>query len=123
VKKFNTSATAVSGELATVFKSTSGTDQEIKEWRQNMDTAGSPEQIQAFVDQGIELLGGRLRALQMQYQTGLGKAKDFRFLSEPSLKILRNLGVDIESIDPVAGAKEAPATDNSDMSQFWKKNG
>ena len=121
VTNFNTAATAVAGELATVFKNTSGTDQEIKSWRDNISSSQSPQQMKESIDTAIELLGGRLAALSNQYETGMGKPKDYRFLSPKSLKILKSLNVDIDSIDPMAGEKGAsPLTGKRDLDKYWK---
>lgn len=104
VTNFNTAATAVAGELATVFKSTSGTDQEIKAWRENISASQSPEQLKESIQTAIELLGGRLGALQAQYETGLGRKADFTFLSPKSRKILTSLGWDVQKLDPTGTA-------------------
>lgn len=111
VTKFNTAATALSGELANVFKNTSGTDQEIKEWRKNLNTSDSPEQLLANINTVIELLGGRVGALQNQWEKGLGKPKDFNFLSNKSRDILKAIGVDTDKLDPISGQsmEKAPA--------------
>jgi hypothetical protein len=50
---------------------------------------------------------GRLKALESQYEGSMGRPKDFRFLSPESRKILKGLGADVESIDGVAGGKQA----------------
>lgn len=101
VTQFNTAATAVEGELASVFKGTGATDQEIKVWRENLNASQSPEQLKAAIDTAIELMGSRLNALQSQYETGLGKPKDFTFLNDKSRAILTNLGIDVSALDPV----------------------
>ncbi len=106
VNRVMTNATAVESELASVFKGTGATDQEIKAWRERFDTSGSPEQLKkGGIDGAIELLSGRLQALQSQYETGLGKPKDFHFLSEKSRTILKKLGANVDMIDGVASGK------------------
>jgi hypothetical protein len=92
VAKFLAAADAVSGEAATIFKGTSGTDQEIKAWREHLSSASSPEQIKATTEQLIELMASRLEALDGQYQSGMGKPRDFRFLNDKSAGILQKLG-------------------------------
>jgi hypothetical protein len=109
VVEFNNAATAIEGELANVFKNTGATDQEIKAWKANINASQSPEQLRGGINTVIELLGGRLGALQSQYETGLGKPKDFRFLSARSHAILKGLGVDVNAIDPVGAAAEGRA--------------
>jgi hypothetical protein len=92
VAKFLAAADAVSGEAATIFKGTSGTDQEIKAWREHLSSASSPEQIKATTEQLIELMASRLEALDGQYQSGMNKPRDFRFLNDKSAAILEKLG-------------------------------
>ena len=122
VTKFNAAATAVEGELANVFKNTGATDQEIKAWRDNLSTSFSKEQLSGSINTVIDLLGGRLGALRNQYETGLGKPKDFRFLSDKSLNILKSLKVDINSIDPVstkqAGNNQIAQSEKTVVKQF-----
>lgn len=104
VKGFDMAATAVESELAAVFKGMGATDQEIKAWRANLNAAGSPRQLKEAIDTGIELLGGRLQALQSQYEVGMGKPKDFHFLSEKSRAILKKLGANVDAIDGTVGS-------------------
>ena len=100
VTKFYTAATAIEGELANVFKNTGATDQEIKAWRTNLDASQSPEQLRGNVAMVIDLLFGRLGALQSQYEVGLGKPKDFTFLNDKSRAILKKLNIDVDKLDP-----------------------
>lgn len=102
VVAFNTAATAVEGELASVFKGMGATDQEIKVWRDNLSSSQSPEQLHAAIDTAIELMGSRMQALSSQYEIGLGKPKDFKILNDKSRDILTKLGADVEALDPVA---------------------
>lgn len=95
--------TAVVSELAAVFKGMGATDQEINAWRDNFPIAGSRAQQKEAVNTGIELMFGRIKALESQYEGAMGRAKDFRFLSPESRKILKGLGADVDSIDEVAG--------------------
>ena len=109
VTKFNNAATAIENELANVFKSIGATDQEIKAWRENINSSQSPKQLKENIEIVIKLLSGRLSALQNQYEVGLGKPKDFRFLSPKSRIILKGLRIDVDSIDPVAGGGQQPS--------------
>lgn len=94
ITRFNDSLNAVAGEMSAVFKGSSGTDQEIQSWREQMNAAQSPEQIQAGINQMVELMAGRLQALESQYQTGMGKPSDFSFLNSNSKAILQKFGID-----------------------------
>lgn len=115
VTKFNTAANAVESELAAVFKGTGASDQEIKTWRNAINSSQSPDQLKAGIDTAIELLGSRLQALTSQYETGLGKPKDFRFLNDKSVEILQGLGVDVNSIDPLRNGVQNDTGQSSEI--------
>ena len=100
--KFN----AVKGEMASIFKKSGATDQEIKSWGdtiQNPATA-TPTQWKAFIDGSLELMGSRFKSLANQYQQGMGRPKDFRFLSADSYNILKKLGANVDDLDPVSAS-------------------
>lgn len=110
VVKFNVAATAVENELATLFKGTGATDQEIKEWRQALNAAQSPEQLKGAVNQAITLLKSRLYALRDQYDKGMGKPLSWGLLNQHSREILQKHGFDVSDIDPVTtAASPSPA--------------
>jgi hypothetical protein len=121
VTKFNVTANAVAGELATVFKNTSGTDQEIKSWKDQLSASMTPAQLKVgAVDQAIELIGSRLGALRNKYEQGLGKPLDFQILSPKSRRILQSLGADVNAMD--GGNTNTPiATDTTKANDFRSK--
>lgn len=83
---------AVAGELATIFKNTSGTDQEIGNWLKTFDPNGSAEQKHAFINTAIELMQGRQNAMQDQYKSTMGKeAPENAFISPSSMAIMNRL--------------------------------
>ena len=97
--KFN----AVKDELASIFKQSGATDTSIRSWE---DTITSPEEVtpesaKAFISGALELMGSRLSALSDLYESGFGSPKDFHLLSQQSRKILKDIGVDADSIDPI----------------------
>ena len=96
--KFN----AVAGEMANIFKRSGATDQEIKSWKSTITdpSTATPAMWDAFINGSLELMGSRISALKDRYESGLGKAKDFGFLSSASRGILQGLGVDVDAIDP-----------------------
>lgn len=108
VTKFNTTANAVAGELATVFKNTSGTDQEIKSWHDKISSSQTPKQLKDNIGEAIQLIGSRLEALNNKYEQGMGKKADFQLLSPKSREILKGLGVDVDKFDP-ASVTQKPA--------------
>jgi hypothetical protein len=97
--KFN----AVTSEMATIFKNTGATDQEISAWKGTIDDPASatPQQWKAFIEGALELMGSRIKSLNNKYEEGMGKPKDYNFLSKESRTILGNLGLDTSQLDPV----------------------
>lgn len=93
VRRFNVAATALENELATVFKQTGATDQEIKAWRKDIDAADSPEQLRALVNQAWELLTSRMEALQGKWEASMGKPADFEVLTPKSKEVLAKMGI------------------------------
>lgn len=105
VTNFKSAANAVESEMASVFKGMGATDQEIKAWRENLNEAQSPEQLQGAIATMIELMGGRLSAMDSQWTANMGKPKDFRILSPESERILKQLGVDPTTMENGHGAE------------------
>jgi hypothetical protein len=122
VTNFQKAAIAVESELASVFKGTGATDQEIKQWRETLSASQSPKQLKDGIEKAIELLGSRLDALTSQYETGMGKPKDFKLLNAKSEKILKGLGVNTDIIDPVNGTKSTSSSIPQKAIEFLKKN-
>lgn len=113
--QFNKDVNAVSNELSALFKRTSGTDQEIKSWKDTMSAAQTPAQIKTGIDEALELMNGRYDALDHQFSTGMGRPRDFQMLSPESVSILNNLGAkefvqkDAAAGQPAAAAGAPPA--------------
>lgn len=110
VAEFNMAANAVEGELATVFKGTAGTDQEIKAWRDNLSYSQSPQQLKGAIDTAIELMGSRLGAIRDQYQAGMGEPANFPILSNRARGILKGLGTNVDQLDPITSKDQSQAT-------------
>lgn len=100
---FDTDRDAVANEMATVFKGTGATDQEIKAWREKMSSSESPAQLHEAMDHLLGLMAGRLNALNGMYSAAMGRnERDFTFLNDNSRQILQRLG-----------AKEMVSLDNA----------
>lgn len=101
--KFN----AVKDEMAAIFKRSGATDVSIKAWGDTIEdpSTATPKMWTAFINGALELMGSRIDTLRNTYEQGMGRPKDFAFLSNNSRKILKGLGVDVNAIDPVAGQK------------------
>jgi hypothetical protein len=108
-----TTFNAVKGEMASIFKRSGATDTEIKSWNETVEdpTTATPSMWKSFKAETLKLMGSRVGALQAQYETGLGKPKDFHFLNAKSQKILEGMGVDINTIDPVTKQEAAQRTE------------
>lgn len=94
----NVNIRAATNELATVFKGSGATDDEIKALG-SIDQNSSPQQVQQYIEAATQLLASRLQALTDTYTAGMGKAPTTPFLSPTSIANLQNLqkaGFDIE---------------------------
>lgn len=70
IVKLQTALNALAGELATVFKGTGGTDQEIAKWYNVLSSDLTPAQAPAVIKQVNELLNSRLNALNQMRSQG-----------------------------------------------------
>jgi len=103
---FKTAATGVEGELAAVFKGMGATDQEIRQWRAVFDASNSPAQIRAAIQQAVNLLAGRVEAIQNQYERVMGGPPKEPLLKKSTLKKLGDLGIDVSHLLPESEAFE-----------------
>ena len=71
VKVFEAAASAVANELATLFKGTGATDQEIKAWRQLVNANMSPQQLDGVIQQAASLMLSRRNALEEQWNASM----------------------------------------------------
>ena len=83
VIKLQTTLNALSGELATVFKGSAGTDQEIGHWVNVLSEDLTPRQAQGAIQQVNDLLNSRLQALQYQQGNVMGARPGDRQLISP----------------------------------------
>lgn len=98
IGKANLNISAATSELASVFKGTGATDQEIKNLG-SISSNSSPAQVKAYIETASQLLSSRLQALDDTYTAGMGKAPAQPFLSltsQQALLDLRNKGFDIK---------------------------
>jgi len=83
---------ALRGELATVFKGTAGTDQEIAQWKEYLTEDLTPTQFYAAIPKVQELLNSRLDALEYQQENVMdNKIGDRKLISPKSKKIMERL--------------------------------
>jgi hypothetical protein len=69
---FNTAKQAVADEMTRVFRGTGGSNADIEGWEKNLNAANSPEQLNAAIKQGVNLLASRANAIGEQYKKGMG---------------------------------------------------
>lgn len=92
LKRLQTAKTGVDGELASIFKKTSGTDQEITKWDENFDAADGHRAQRASIDEALKLLVGRINALHGQYRAAMGADPEAPFLNDQAANTLLKFG-------------------------------
>ncbi len=75
ISKVQSTAHALSEELAKVFRSTGMAESDVKAWEKQIDTSATPAQSKAVLDSAVELMNGRLSALGEKYNQGMGTTK------------------------------------------------
>lgn len=113
--RLGVSLNALRGELATVFKGSAGTDQEIESWMKYLSDDLTPAQVNAVIPQVDELLRSRLSALDYQRQSGMGGRAEAPLLSPKAAKISKRLG------EGSAGGSEQKVQKNGKT--YVKRNG
>ncbi len=88
IVKLGVTLNALQGELATVFKGTGGTDQEIAKWQQYLSQDLTPDQAVGAVQQVNDLLNSRLSALEQMRSQGTSKRPGTGPLLSPHAKEL-----------------------------------
>lgn len=110
VARFQTDANAVSNELTRVFRGTGGSETDVQSWKNELNAAGSPEQQQAVINEGVQLLNSRLEAVAHKYNQGMGTAKQpMEILSPEAQKVYTRL-TGQEPSATEAGPKAKPTT-------------
>lgn len=89
----NAALSAVSGELANIFKNSSGTDQEIEKWFKAYDPNAPREAKREFVKSGVKLMESRLNALGADYNRTMGKDFGGQLLSPKAKQIIDGMGL------------------------------
>lgn len=91
--KVSTDATAVSHELATVFRNQGMSEGEIKDWQSKINTSNTPAQNKAVVDEALALMNTRLESIKDQYEKGMRVKIDnpVQLLNKESQKVYNKL--------------------------------
>lgn len=103
IARFNTAKKAAADEVARVWRATGGSEADIQENLKNLDGAQSPEQLHAAIGTLVKLIGGKLAALQDQYQQGMGTTQQAKPLVSPEArsayeKVLQRAGMTDQNI-------------------------
>ncbi len=123
------------GELATVFKGTPGTDQEIKNL-EVLNVNSSPDQVKAVVAEELKLVGARLNALNDSYVGAMGKQPDSPLVKPTTTSYLSRLSragysVDVpgfnaeatSALDSIVGSSSSGATTSSPLDSIGSSFG
>lgn len=131
VTKAKSNIIAITDELATVFKGTAGTDQQINHWKEALKTSQSPEQFRENFKELLGLMSGRLDALNGTWESTMGSPRDIPILDKKAKATLEKRGLLNEFQDKVAGEGAAGAAPEKavamlksnptpEMKQFFK---
>lgn len=71
VKNFNLARNAVADEMAKVFRGSGLSDAETRQWKENISTSGSPEELRGAISTAIGLMESRLNAMGEQRNKGM----------------------------------------------------
>lgn len=124
VTNFQTAASAVESELASIMKKAGATDQEIKVWRENFGKNMSQRQIKGAVDTALDLMQGRSDALQESWHVSMGeKVPDFPIYGKRQQDILNKLRAPTQAGGPSAAAQPGTVRTFPDGTQRRKVPG
>ncbi len=127
IAQFDTARKAAADEVAKVWRSTGGSQADIEENLKNLDGAQSPAQLHAAIGTLVQLIGGKLTALQDQYNQGMGIAANRHSIVNPVAqqafqKVLNKAGMASPDFAPAStptAAPAAPANGQPDHSSLW----
>jgi hypothetical protein len=112
IRRFQFTKNALSGELASVFKSTGGTDTEIKNIAHNISEADSPKNLEEVTRAAVDLIGSRLVASESKWKNTffLPDDPEFPVLNDKSREIMSRLGGEGQNpgSGPMDGGGQAP---------------
>lgn len=96
VVDFNTAKTAVASELTRVYRGTGGTGEEVNQAEKNLSSNSSPEQIKGAVHSSLNLMNGRIQAIDSNYRRVMGKNADTSgFYDEETVRRMKDAGIKI----------------------------
>lgn len=100
VSNLNTVITALSGELASVYKGgTAPTDQETEQWRNTILASFSKSQAKGVTDTTANLVSNKLQSLAQSYKNIMGGYPESPIINNDVLSQLQAAGVDTSKIE------------------------
>lgn len=112
LKTFNTNVHGVIDEFEKVYRSSGGTQAGIDEWKRNLGDANSPEQFQAVMAKGAEMVESKLEANNAQYAQGMsGKVGSYSSITPKAQAAFDK----IRGVKPVAATAAPTATPTIDV--------
>jgi hypothetical protein len=96
VNNFDTAKQAVGNELMRVFRQVNASESETRDWEKHFQSSSSPAQLRGAVKVGVELLKGRLDAIDDQWNRAMNTDKGFPNLVSPkSQAVLKRIGLSV----------------------------
>jgi len=86
VNNFDTAKQAVGNELMRVFRQVQASEAETKDWEKRFSSANSPSQIKGALKVGAQLLEGRIKEVNSQWDRGMGTKTGYPGLISPDLQ-------------------------------------
>ena len=119
VTNLDTAKTAISDELATALKQSGATDVTIQHWRSGFDAASSPAQFKGAIQEGYNLMAGRLKPIKEEYEGVIGTL-DVPIVHPSSKPFFRKHGIDPDTLEPIRKTAEPPSGGRPPLSSFEK---
>lgn len=76
ITNFNLARNAVADEMAKVFRGSGLSDAETRQWKENISSSNSPEQLKGAIKTAIGLMESRLSAMSEQRAKGMATDKE-----------------------------------------------
>lgn len=108
VNQFNTAVGDFAGELTKFYRGAGGSEADLNRVFQDLNTNQSPTQLKAAIQQQMQLVGGKVNALQDRWRQGMGPAvADFPILSKTTQASVDQINHMSPANAPTAAAPQA----------------
>lgn len=126
IARFDTVRKAAADEIAKVWRASGGSQADIEENLKNLDGAQSPAQLHAAIGTLVQLIGGKLSALQDQYNSGMGIAANRHSIVSPAAmssfqRVLTRAGMTAPEVtgNSIQSQPSGQAAPQTDYSHLW----